>query len=342
MQVSDLRAYYVTSAGDEVKAVDGISLDVREGEVLGIAGESGCGKSTLASIFALTAQRSLEIKSGQFGFDGRNVDLTDITHAPRDWRGKLVALLPQRAMNSLNPTARIRDLAYDVIHAHEPNVSRREAIERTRQRLEQLSLPTRVIDSYPHQLSGGMRQRVVAVISTLLNPKVLIADEPSSALDVSSQKLLIQLLQTLMEHGFITRIVFITHDLPLLSNIADRIAVMYAGKIVEIGPTAQIVNRPEHPYTKALIGSMLDPDPNVRRRRMEGLPGAPPDLRNPPSGCRFHPRCKYAMDICMREDPPKVGTDEQFAACWWVQQMRERGTAEGATSESRATISASA
>ncbi|HKG24605.1 MAG TPA: ABC transporter ATP-binding protein [Thermomicrobiales bacterium] len=341
MWVSELRAYYTTSSGEEVKAVDGITLDVREGEVLGIAGESGCGKSTLASILALTAQRSLAVKSGEFGFDGRNVDLTDITHAPRDWRGRLVALLPQRAMNSLNPTARIRDLAYDVIHAHEPKVTRKEAIERTRQRLEQLSLPPRVIDSYPHQLSGGMRQRVVAVISTLLNPKVLIADEPSSALDVSSQKLLIQLLQQLLEQGFITRVVFITHDLPLLSNIADRIAIMYAGKIVELGPTAQIVNRPEHPYTKSLIGSMLDPDPLVRRRRIEGLPGAPPDLRNPPAACRFHPRCKYAMDICTREDPPKVGTDDQFAACWWVQQQRERGL-EGTTSESPATISASA
>jgi peptide/nickel transport system ATP-binding protein len=340
MWVSDLRAFYVTASGQEVKAVDGITLDVREGEVLGVAGESGCGKSTLASIFALTAPRSLVVKSGEFGFDGLNVDLTDVSHAPRDWRGKLVALLPQRAMNSLNPTARIRDLAYDVIHAHEPKISRREAIERTRQRLEQLSLPPRVIDSYPHQLSGGMRQRVVAVISTLLNPKVLIADEPSSALDVSSQKLLVELLHQLLAQGFITRIVFITHDLPLLSNVADRIAIMYAGKIVELGPTAQIVNRPEHPYTKALIGSMLDPDPHHRRVRIEGLPGAPPDLRNPPSGCRFHPRCRYAMEICTREEPPKVGTDEEFAACWWVQ--REKGAVEGVAGESRTTIPASA
>lgn len=340
MWVSDLRAYYATAAGDEVKAVDGITLDVREGEVLGIAGESGSGKSTLASIFALTGHRSLVVKSGEFGFDGRKVDLTDISHAPRDWRGKLVALLPQRAMNSLNPTARIRNLAYDVIHAHEPKVSRREAIERTRQRLERLSLPPRVIDSYPHQLSGGMRQRVVAVISTLLNPRVLIADEPSSALDVSSQKLLVQLLQMLLEQGYITRIVFITHDLPLLSNVADRIAIMYAGQIVELGPTAQIVNRPEHPYTKALIGSMLDPEPRHRGARIEGLPGAPPDLRNPPSGCRFHPRCRYAMEICTREEPPKVGTVERFAACWWVQ--REKGTAEGVAGESGATVSAPA
>jgi peptide/nickel transport system ATP-binding protein len=338
MWVSDLRAYYETSSHQDVKAVDGVSLDVRPGEVVGIAGESGCGKSTLASVLALTAPPALRIKSGQFGFDGRAVELTDLTKVPRDWRGKMVALLPQRSMNSLNPTGRIRDLAYDVIHAHEPKVSRREAIDRARQRLEQLSLPPRVLESYPHQLSGGMRQRVVTVVSTLLNPTVLIADEPSSALDVSSQKALVQLLQRLMVQGFITRIVFITHDLPLLSNLADRIAVMYAGKIVEIGPTVQVVDRPEHPYTRALIASMLDPDPRVRRQRIEGIPGAPPDLRDPPSGCRFHPRCRYAMDVCSREDPPRVGDDEHYAACWWVQQQQARDGVEGAQLEPAATI----
>lgn len=337
MWVSDLRAYYATG-GQEVKAVDDVTLEVRPGEVLGIAGESGCGKSTLASVLALTAQPALRVKSGEMGLDGRTVDLSDLRRVPRDWHGKMVALLPQRAMNSLNPTARIRDLAYDVIHAHEPKISRRAAIDRARQRLEQLSLPPRVIDSYPHQLSGGMRQRVVAVISTLLNPQVLIADEPSSALDVSSQKLLVQLLQALLEQGFITRIVFITHDLPLLSNVADRIAVMYAGQIIEIGPTAQITRRPEHPYTRALIASTLDPDPRVRGTRIEGLPGAPPDLRNPPPGCRFHPRCRFAMDICARETPPTVEHEDGFAACWWVRDRREQALAEDAGREQRTTI----
>jgi peptide/nickel transport system ATP-binding protein len=323
MWVSDLRAYFATASGAEVKAVDGVTLDVRAGEIVGIVGESGCGKSTLASVLALVPQRSLRIKSGTFGFDGQTVELNDLNDVPRDWRGKQVALLPQRALNSLNPTARIRDLAFDVIRAHEPKVSRREAIDRARQRLEQLSLPPRVIDSYPHQLSGGMRQRVVTVVSTLLNPVVLIADEPSSALDVSSQKLLLQLLQQLLDQGFITRIIFISHDLPLLSNLADRIAVMYAGQIMEIGPTDQIVNRPEHPYTQALLSTTLDPDPRIRRHRIEGIPGAPPDLRTPPSGCRFHPRCRHAMDVCSREEPPRVGTPDRFAACWWVQQQRE-------------------
>jgi len=350
MWVSDLRAYYGTRSGDDVKAVDGVSLEVRPGEVVGIAGESGCGKSTLASVLSLTASSSLKIKGGEFGFDDRTIELNNLSKVPRDWRGKMVALLPQRAMNSLNPTGRIRDFAYDVINAHEPKISRRDAIARARERLESLSLPARVLDSYPHQLSGGMRQRTVAVISTLLNPTVLIADEPSSALDVSSQKALVELLKQLMAQGYITRIVFITHDLPLLGNLADRIAIMYAGKIVEIGSTRQIVDRPEHPYTKSLIASALDPDPAIRLHRIEGIPGAPPDLRDPPPGCRFHPRCKYAMDICTREEPPHVKnltTGDGYAACWWVQRNNDHASAgiaavnagiEGVTSERRPTI----
>jgi peptide/nickel transport system ATP-binding protein len=244
---------------------------------------------------------------------------------PADWHGKQVALLPQRAMNSLNPTARIRDFVVDVVRAHDPVVTPLEAIELARQRLELLSLPPRVLDSYPHQLSGGMRQRVVAVVSTLLNPTVLIADEPTSALDVSSQKELVLLLRLLLEHQFITRVAFITHDLPLLSNVANRIAIMYAGEVVEVGTTKEIVDTPQHPYTKALIGSTLDPDPRVRGRRITTIRGAPPDLRYPPSGCRFHPRCPYMLDICPREEPPAVGSEERFATCWWVLQQQEQG-----------------
>jgi peptide/nickel transport system ATP-binding protein len=321
MILKNVRAYYAAGAGPEVKAVDDVSLSVKEGEVLGIAGESGCGKSTLAAVMALTARPPLYIKGGTLVLNEQTIQLNEQTQAPLDWHGKMVALLPQRAMNSLNPTARVRDIVIDVIRGHDPVVRPQEAIEMARERLEQLSLPARVLDSYPHQLSGGMRQRVVAVITTLLNPTVLIADEPTSALDVSSQKELMLLLQRLLEHGFITRIVFITHDLPLLSNIAGRIAVMYAGKITEVGATAQIVDHPQHPYTQVLIGSTLDPDPCLRGQRLEGITGAPPDLRDPPSGCRFHPRCPHAMEICVHQEPPLVGDAEQYATCWWVQEQ---------------------
>ena len=275
MIVQDVRAYY--TAHPDVKAVDGVSLSIRDGEVFGIVGESGCGKSTLASVMSLTTSRTLSVKSGKIILDGETLPLTEQNKVPRDWHGKMVALLPQRAMNSLNPTARVRNIIIDVVRAHYPKLGREEALQQARERLEQLSLPVRVIDSYPHQLSGGMRQRVVAVISTLLNPKVLIADEPTSALDVSSQKQFIILLRQLLDKGFITRVAYITHDLPMLSNLADRIAVMYAGKIVEIGTTREIIDRPQHPYTQALIAATLDLDPDLRGRQIKGIPGAPPD-----------------------------------------------------------------
>ena len=325
MILEHIKAYYVTGSGAEVKAVDDVSLTIDSGEVFGIVGESGCGKSTLASVMSLTSARSLDVKQGRMTIDGESVSLTDLNKLPKNWHGERVALLPQRAMNSLNPTARMRDIIVDVVRSHFPNKRPHEAAEQARERLKQLGLPVRVLDNYPHQLSGGMRQRVVTVISTLLNPNVLIADEPSSALDVSSQVQLLELLRQLLEHGFIRRCVLITHDLPMLSNIADRIAVMYAGKIAEIGTTDQIINHPQHPYTQALIGSTLDLDPDLRQRRLQGIPGAPPDLRTPPTGCRFHPRCPHVMDVCSREEPPQVGDDHRFAACWWVQEKVKSG-----------------
>jgi peptide/nickel transport system ATP-binding protein len=326
MRIKNVRAYYAAAPDPDVKAVDDVSLAIYEGEVLGIAGESGCGKSTLAAVISLTAAPPLYIKSGELALDGEVLPLAGPVRAPAHWHGKMVALLPQRALNSLNPTARVRDFVVDVVRAHDPAVSPREARERAEHRLEQLSLPPRVLDSYPHQLSGGMRQRVVAVVSTLLDPNLLIADEPTSALDVSSQKQLVLLLKLLLERGFIKRIAFITHDLPMLSNIADRIAVMYAGKLVEVAATTEIVGAPQHPYTQALISSTLDPDPRVRQCRLEGIQGAPPDLRYPPSACRFHPRCPLAMPICTEEEPPLTGTADHLAACWRVHEKSREAT----------------
>jgi peptide/nickel transport system ATP-binding protein len=331
MIVKNVRAYYVTSSGPEVKAVDDVTLSVREGEVFGIVGESGCGKSTLASVISLTAGPNLKVRSGEMIMNGDSIPLSTQIKAPKGWHGKMVALLPQRAMNSLNPTARVRQFIIDVVRAHHTRTSPREAVEQAQERLEQLGLPTWVVNSYPHQLSGGMRQRVVAVLSTLLNPKVLIADEPTSALDVSSQRQLVLLLKKLLQQQVITRIIYITHDLPMLSNIADRIAVMYAGQIVEIGTTEEIIQNPQHPYTRALIGSTLDLNPELRQVRLKGIPGAPPDLRYPPKACRFHPRCPHVMDICSQEDPPIIGDEERFSACWWVQeQMQQKVSVEEA------------
>jgi len=321
MILKNVHAHYSTDYGPVVRAVDNVSLTVADGEVLGIVGESGCGKSTLASVISLTAKPPLHVTAGEMELDGETISLTDQERVPQDWHGRRVSLLPQRAMNSLNPTARVKDFVVDVMQAHDPTITPNEASEQAMDRLEQLSLPSRVLDSYPHQLSGGMRQRVVAIVSTLLNPSTLIADEPTSALDVSSQKELVLLLQALLDRGYIKRIIYITHDLPMLSNIATRIAVMYAGEVVEIDATKAMIDSPRHPYAQTLIGATLDPDPRVRERRIEGIKGAPPDLRNPPSGCRFHPRCPYLMDICSKEAPPIVGSETNFCACWWVQNQ---------------------
>jgi len=181
-----------------------------------------------------------------------------------------------------------------------------------------LEMPTRVLDSYAHQLSGGMKQRMVTVISTLLNPKLLIADEPTSALDVSSQKALIEMLLAMVEKKIMRGVIFITHDLPVLSMVTDRLAIMYAGKIVENGPTEELVNNARHPYTSALLSSVLDPTEETRTKHVLGIPGSPPNLANPPSGCRFHPRCQFAMDICKREEPAFLNERDHAVACWWA------------------------
>lgn len=330
LTVDRVHAVYRLPNGAEVHAVDGVSLSIAEGEILGIVGESGCGKSTLASVISLTARPPLYVSEGRLIFNGHSVPLTALDRVPNDWRGRVIALLPQGAMNSLNPTLRVRDFVVDVLRAHDHSIDRRIAIERARERLEQLSLPPRVLDSYPHQLSGGMKQRVVAVLSTILNPRVLIADEPTSALDVSSQRTLVNLLLELLERQIIGSIMFISHDLPLLSNVADRIAVMYAGELVELGTTPQIVRAPQHPYTRALLQATLVPERTIRGRRIEGIPGQPPDLRQPPPGCRFHLRCPYALEQCRRERPPLETIEGRQVACWWVvRQHRTVPSMEG-------------
>ncbi|GAA3517607.1 ABC transporter ATP-binding protein [Actinocatenispora rupis] len=296
-------------------AVDDVALTVGTGEVLGIAGESGCGKSTLAAVLSLTARPPLTVLGGDLTVDGQHLDLAG--RPPRTWRGGVVSLLPQGAMNALSATARVGDMAVDVVRAHRGRVPRSVALDLLADRLDALDLPRRVIGAYPHQLSGGMRQRVVTVLSTLLDPRLLIADEPTSALDVSTQRALVELLRELVGRGLVGGIVFVTHDLPVLRAVADRIAVMYAGRIVETGPTAALVDDPRHPYTAALLSSVLVPEPQVRRRRIGGIRGAPPDLADPPAGCRFRPRCSLATDACT-DDPPAVGDPDRYATCWWT------------------------
>lgn len=272
LEAEDIHGVY-RSGNTELHAVDHVSLSLDEGEVLGLAGESGSGKSTLGSIISLTARPPLYVDNGFLEVDGQTLQLDGSQRIPRTWRGSVVSMLPQGAMNSISPTMRVRDLVVDVVKAHSRSARRSEAIDRARDRFATLGLPIRALDAYPHQLSGGMKQRTVTVISTLLNPRLLIADEPTSALDVSSQKALIDMLVEMLEKKIMSGVIFITHDLPVLRTISNRLAIMYRGKIVETGDTAEMVDDPQHPYTRALMGSVLVPEPKYRTVRIEGMKG---------------------------------------------------------------------
>jgi peptide/nickel transport system ATP-binding protein len=304
LEVEDLRLHYLTRSGVRVQAVDGVSFSVAEGEVLGIAGESGCGKTTLVSGCMGLFMPPLFHGSGDVRITGESIlggggPGKDREKHRRDVLGRKIAMIPQGALNSLNPTRKVRDLAADMITSHDQSVSRAEVHERLRERFERIGLDARqVLGAYPVELPAGTKQRVVIGISTLLNPKVVIADEPTSALDVSTQKAVIRLLFELMDRGIISSMLFITHELPLLRHVSSHIAVMYAGQFVEHGRTEQVIFDGRHPYTRALMGSMLSLDVSRGRRRPVGIEGAPPDLKHVITGCRFAARCPVAQPDC--------------------------------------------
>jgi peptide/nickel transport system ATP-binding protein len=298
LEVKELTTKYITRFGEDVYAVDHVSLKVEEGKSLGIAGESGCGKSTLALSLMGYYFAPLHYTSGEIIIDGRNI--TGL--APDDVRksilGTEIAYIPQAAMNALNPTQKIINFIEDVIQAHDPTQTKKDIHDLARKSFEVLGLPAEVLQKYPVELSGGMKQRTVIAISVILTPKVLIADEPSSALDVTSQKMVIKMLKNLMENGFIKSMIFITHELPLLYNVTDDIMVMYAGQIVEKGSAKEAVFDPLHPYSKGLMGSIIVPESGLRDVKLTAIPGVPPNLKKPPAGCRFAARCKYVQPGC--------------------------------------------
>ncbi len=314
LDAKGLTAAYAGWDGREVIAVDDVSLYVDEGEIVGVAGESGCGKSTLGNVLALTARPPLYVESGTMTIGGQTLDLGQVNKVPRTWRGEVVSMLPQGALNSLSATQRIRNLVVEVMKAH-TKMPKSEALDRASDRIKLLGLPPRVLESYPHQLSGGMKQRVITVISTLLNPQLLIADEPTSALDVSSQRALVEMLRDMLDKEIMRGVIFVTHDLPLLKSISDRIAVMYAGQIVEVNSADGIADDPRHPYSAALLNAVLAPEAETLRKRVEGIAGSPPSLAKPPTGCRFHPRCGMAEAACVTTVPPAVGDDLIFSKC---------------------------
>ncbi len=304
LEVENLRAYYKTSAyGVErtVKAVDGISIRIKEGEIYGIAGESGCGKSTLLKVLLGAHQPPLKVVGGsvEYHFDGVEIAALSMDgNTLRDLRWKEVSYIPQGSMAVLNPVRKIRDTFHDFISAHQ-QINKRESAKMTLKYLQELGLPETVMGAYPHQLSGGMRQRVTIALATILWPKLIFADEPTTALDVVVQRGVIQLLKDIQQAEGST-VVLITHDLGVHANLADRIAVLYAGKLVEEADTRTILKNPRHPYTQFLIKSL--PDLDERSERLS-IPGRPPALDNPPDGCRFHPRCPLVVDKCRTVDP---------------------------------------
>jgi peptide/nickel transport system ATP-binding protein len=309
LELRDLRVVYLTAQGP-VKAVDGVSFAIKPGEVLGLAGESGSGKSTLAHAILRILHSPAIITGGQVLFAGRDIlEMND--PELEQFRWKEISIVFQSAMNALNPVMRIRDQLLDVMLQH--GLSKAEANERAIHLFDLVGIEPRRLDSYPHQLSGGMRQRVVIAIALALDPPILIMDEPTTALDVVVQKDILQQIATLREKlGF--SILFITHDLSLLVEFSTHIAIMYAGEIIERAKARELFENPLHPYTVGLMNSF--PSISGEKQKLTGIPGAPPNLINPPPGCRFHPRCPKVMPVCSQVTPMTITTStDHSVAC---------------------------
>jgi peptide/nickel transport system ATP-binding protein len=311
LDVKNLKIYYFTLKG-VVRAVDDVSFNVREGEVLGIAGESGSGKSTLGYGLMRLVPPPGRIVRGNIVVSGRDIVSMDEGTLRREIRWKVISMIFQGALNALNPVYTIGKQLVEPIIFHE-DVSLKEAYERAAEMVKLVGLNEDVLRRYPHELSGGMKQRVMIAMALILRPKIVIADEPTTALDVVIQAQIMNLFKKIKKE-FNQSIIFITHDLSLIAEIADNVAVMYAGKIVEYGNSDNVFNIPKHPYTQGLLKSI----PRLKsKEKLSWIPGTPPDLRNPPVGCRFHPRCPYVMDVCRREEPPiKDVGGNHLVACW--------------------------
>jgi peptide/nickel transport system ATP-binding protein len=313
LAVENLQVCYRTLQGD-VNAVDGVTFGIRDGEIAGLAGESGCGKTTLAKSLIRLDGRMRHI-AGRVVLDGTELPIADDAAMNRFRFGE-VSLIPQYALSALNPTRKIGRLTSELLRSR--GVAYDEKLPELKRRLALVGLSADVLDRFPIELSGGMKQRVVMVLSTLLDPSLLIADELTSALDVSTQKAVAELLVEFRDRGFVKSTIVITHDLAILYQIADTIIVMYAGKLVEQGPAAAIVDDPRHPYTRMLLGSLPEAGARFDETRLRGIAGRPPSLLEPPRGCRFRERCPLAFAKCV-EQPPFVEFEPgRHAACWKV------------------------
>ena len=311
LAVDDLRVYYRTLKGD-VKALDGVSFTVADGEIMGLAGESGCGKTTLGKSL-IRLEGRMKHMGGTVSLEGESLPIGD-DRAMAKYRFKRVSIVPQYAMSALSPTRRVGRLIADLLESRGAGFD--ELRPELVRRLSLVGLSEEVLERYPIELSGGMKQRVVMVLSTLLDPALLIADELTSALDVSTQKAVAELLVEFRDRGFVKSTIVITHDLSVLYQIADTILVMYAGKLVEKAPAAELTASPKHPYTQLLLASLPEVGVRFEEKRLTGIPGRPPSLLNPPQGCRFQARCPLAYDKCAEEPPFTEVAAGRYAACW--------------------------
>ncbi|MBN2005302.1 MAG: ABC transporter ATP-binding protein [Anaerolineae bacterium] len=320
LSVHDLTMHYTTRAG-EVSAVDAVSFDLAQGQSLGLVGESGCGKTSVAfSLMRLLPENGV-IKDGYIMLDGKDLvamDYNELLHQ----RWSKIAMVFQAAMNALNPVYTVGAQIVEALELHTDKISLAQSRERIAQLFNMVGLEPALMDRYPHEFSGGMRQRAVIAMALACNPNVIIADEPTTALDVIVQDRILKQIRSLQKELNMAMI-YISHDIAVIAEVSDRIGVMYAGRMAEMADSADIFERPSHPYTYALMSAF--PSIKGKRRDLKTLPGEPPDLLNPPPGCRFHPRCPYATDICRQKAPDFTTVDGvtrsdltggHYVACW--------------------------
>jgi peptide/nickel transport system ATP-binding protein len=316
LDVQKLVVEYSTLRG-RVRAVSGVSFSLERGSTLGLVGESACGKSTLGFSILRLVPPPGRIVAGKIDLEG--VDLADMPlESIRSIRGSQVSMIFQDPMTSLNPLMKIRDHFTELFQTHQPSMKKEESVAKTTKLLDSLGIGADRIDDYPHQFSGGMRQRVMIGLALALEPKLVIADEPTTSLDVIVEAQVLELLKRLKEEHRLT-LILITHNIGIVAEMAETIAVMYAGQIVETGPTGDMFEKPLHPYTKGLLESA----PNVLHpeQSMRPIPGTPPDLLSPPSGCKFHPRCPKAFDICPLHEPRPKRQGSRLVACHLYSQV---------------------
>ena len=308
--VEDLKMHYMTQAG-VVRAVDGVSFSVERGQSLGLVGESGCGKSSIAMTLLKLLPDNARLVSGSISLNGVDiVPLSEEEMRPHRW--DRISMVFQAAMNSLDPVYRVGDQIIEALEAHSMSASE-DAMERVRELFDLVSLDPGYILRYPHEYSGGMRQRAVIAMALACEPDVMVADEPTTALDVIVQDHILREMQSI-QRSLDMSMIYISHDMAVIAEVCDVVGVMYAGKLVEFGSTAEVYANPIHPYTRALMSAF----PSVRGEKHElaTLPGEPPNLLDPPSGCAFHPRCAYATDDCRVSTPPVVERGKHWAVCW--------------------------